>query len=130
MISKRSRLYSVVNGKCPRCHEGDIFVYKNPYKKLAFKKMYEKCSVCGQAYEPEPGFYQGAMYTSYAVSVAICFVLGGLLLLTSLKAEVILGILFFVLLLLMPVIFRISRLIWLNLFIGYNPKVLNQSHSK
>lgn len=129
MIPKESRLYSVVYGKCPRCHEGDVFLFKNPYHKLAFKKTYSHCNVCGQAYEPEPGFFQGAMYVSYAVSVAICFVIGGLLLFTDLKAEVILIILCVVLLILLPVTFRISRLIWMNLFIGYKPPQLRHNPS-
>ncbi|MBF9239741.1 DUF983 domain-containing protein [Hymenobacter sp. BT683] len=29
------------------------------------------CPVCGQPTEPEPGFYYGAMFVSYAFSVAI-----------------------------------------------------------
>ncbi|RSK24368.1 DUF983 domain-containing protein [Hymenobacter metallilatus] len=34
------------------------------------------CPVCGQAYEPEPGFYWGAMYISFAFSTAIMLVVG------------------------------------------------------
>ncbi|MBX0292946.1 DUF983 domain-containing protein [Hymenobacter sp. HSC-4F20] len=34
------------------------------------------CPVCGQAYEPEPGFYWGAMFISYAFSTAIMLVTG------------------------------------------------------
>ncbi|WP_084549221.1 DUF983 domain-containing protein [Hymenobacter psychrotolerans] len=33
--------------------------------------MPEVCPVCGQPPEPEPGFYYGAMFVSYAFSVAI-----------------------------------------------------------
>jgi uncharacterized protein (DUF983 family) len=123
MIPKESMFYSIVFEKCPRCHEGDLFVHRNPYHKLAFRKMHERCSVCGQPSEPEPGFYQGAMYASYAVSVAICFVLGGVLLFTSLSAETILVSLFVILILLLPWIFRVSRMLWLNLFIKYRPEM-------
>jgi hypothetical protein len=130
MISKESKLYSILYNKCPRCHEGDLFVYKNPYTKLAFKKMYDRCPVCNQATEPEPGFFQGAMYASYGVSVAICFFFGGILLFTPLKAETILIILFAVLIILLPWIFRISRMIWLNIFISYKPQILKDSYRK
>jgi uncharacterized protein (DUF983 family) len=130
MISKESKLYSILYNKCPRCHEGDLFVYKNPYTKLAFKKMYSKCPLCGQPTEPEPGFFQGAMYVSYGVSVGICFVFGGLLLFTNLQAEVILAILFAILIILLPWIFRVSRMIWLNLFISYKPQALKDLHRK
>ncbi|HYG40034.1 MAG TPA: DUF983 domain-containing protein [Cytophagales bacterium] len=123
MIPKESRLYSIVHSKCPRCHEGEIFIYKNPYTKLAFRRIHDTCSVCGQPFEPEPGFFQGAMYVSYAVSVALCFAIGGILLLTDLTPETILIIMSVILFLLLPVIFRVSRLIWLNLFIGYKPNV-------
>ncbi|RSK47804.1 DUF983 domain-containing protein [Hymenobacter rigui] len=34
------------------------------------------CPVCGQAYEPEPGFYWGAMYISFAFSTGIMLVVG------------------------------------------------------
>lgn len=32
--------------------------------------MNEKCPHCGVRLEPEPGFYQGAMYVSYGFTVA------------------------------------------------------------
>ena len=32
--------------------------------------MYERCSNCDHRYEIEGGFWQGAMYVSYAVTVA------------------------------------------------------------
>ncbi|MCI1190217.1 DUF983 domain-containing protein [Hymenobacter sp. DH14] len=55
--------------RCPRCHEGKIFTSRA----LSFKfaDMPEVCPVCGQPTEPEPGFYYGAMFVSYAFSVAI-----------------------------------------------------------
>ncbi|WP_424964423.1 DUF983 domain-containing protein [Ekhidna sp.] len=34
-------------------------------------KMHKKCPNCSQSLEPEPGFYTGAMYVSYAFQVAI-----------------------------------------------------------
>jgi uncharacterized protein (DUF983 family) len=126
MISKESVLYSILGEKCPRCHEGDLFVYKNPYHKLAFRKMHSNCSVCGQPSEPEPGFYQGAMYASYGVSAGISFLAGGLLLLTNLSAETVLIILSVLLLILLPWIFRVSRMIWLNIFVGYKPEKIDR----
>ncbi|MBG8555325.1 DUF983 domain-containing protein [Hymenobacter sp. BT594] len=38
--------------------------------------MPEHCPVCGQAYEPEPGFYWGAMYISFVFSTGIMLVIG------------------------------------------------------
>jgi hypothetical protein len=36
-----------------------------------FTVMHEYCEKCHQKLEPEPGFYFGAMYISYAFSVAL-----------------------------------------------------------
>jgi hypothetical protein len=32
--------------------------------------MNEKCPYCGVRLEPEPGFYQGAMYVGYGITIA------------------------------------------------------------
>ena len=63
--------------RCPRCHEGNIFTSRA----LSFKfaDMPEVCPVCGQPTEPEPGFYYGAMFVSYAFSVAIFAVIAAAL---------------------------------------------------
>ncbi|GAB3227327.1 DUF983 domain-containing protein [Hymenobacter seoulensis] len=65
----------MVQQRCPRCHEGALFTHSaaNPVR---FAEMPEHCLVCGQAYEPEPGFYWGAMFISYAFSTAIMLVTG------------------------------------------------------
>ena len=34
-------------------------------------KMHRVCPRCGQDFMPEPGFYFGAMYFSYAINVAL-----------------------------------------------------------
>ncbi|WP_246009018.1 DUF983 domain-containing protein [Hymenobacter metallilatus] len=70
-----STLLSIVQQRCPRCHQGALFTH--PAHSLAhFTEMPAACPVCGQAYEPEPGFYWGAMYISFAFSTAIMLVVG------------------------------------------------------
>jgi uncharacterized protein (DUF983 family) len=60
----------VWQGKCPRCREGDIFVH--PISKISkFSEMNSHCSKCGVSFEPEPGFYYGSLFVSYAFTVAI-----------------------------------------------------------
>ena len=39
-------------------------------------KMHRMCPQCGQDLMPEPGFYFGAMYFSYAINVALMFFFG------------------------------------------------------
>jgi len=55
--------------KCPRCRKGDIFV--KPLDILNPLDMPENCTTCGQATEPEPGFYYGAMFLSYGIASLI-----------------------------------------------------------
>ena len=70
-MKKGTKLYSILNNKCPRCHEGKFFDSANPYNLAKMTSMPDKCPECGQPYEPEPGFYFGAMYVSYALGVAL-----------------------------------------------------------
>lgn len=69
-MPKRSLLSAVWLGKCPRCREGSIF--KKPITKLSqFSDMHDTCEHCGVTFMPEPGFYFGALYVSYAFTVAM-----------------------------------------------------------
>ncbi|MFO0004725.1 MAG: DUF983 domain-containing protein, partial [bacterium] len=64
-------LYSIFFQRCPRCHKGHLFINRNPYKWTNWDKMHNECGNCGLHYEREPGFFQGAMYVSYALGVAV-----------------------------------------------------------
>ena len=66
-------LKNLFSFKCPRCHEGDLFVNKW-YNFSNGNKMVECCSVCGQRTELEPGFYHGTGYVSYALTVGFSIV--------------------------------------------------------
>ena len=57
--------------KCPRCRKGDMFVTKNPWHLKTTMKMNQVCPVCAQPLDIEPGFYFGAGYVSYALTVAL-----------------------------------------------------------
>ena len=60
--------------RCPRCRQGRVF-HTSAFSPR-FQDMHEACPRCEQHYEPEPGFYWGAMYISYAFSVAIVVAVG------------------------------------------------------
>jgi hypothetical protein len=84
--------------------------------------MHNNCSRCGQSFDPEPGFYQGAMYVSYAFTIGLAFMVSVVMLLFfSTNPYLITGVLTVILLVLLPVIFRVSRIVWLHLFIKYKP---------
>lgn len=121
MVRKGTKLYSVTHATCPRCQEGAVFVHKQPYSSLSFGKMHSHCSHCGQAFEPEPGFYQGAMYVSYALSLITCFIITGVFIaLNGSNVWILATALGLVLLALLPLMFRVSRLVWLNIFVNFD----------
>ena len=93
------------------------------YNLSSFMKMNQSCPSCGHSLEPEPGFFMGAMYVSYAFQVAIvvtAFILVTLLFEDApvwLYLTTILGMA----VPLFPLIFRLSRSVWIHLFVGYKP---------
>lgn len=95
------------------------------YDLKKFDKMYKQCSQCGLDFEVEPGFYTGAMYVSYAFSVAIFVIVGFFIYLFLNDPEIYVYVLsiLFTLVVLFPVLFRYSRVIYLHLFGGvhYEP---------
>ncbi len=123
MSFKETAIYSIVKAKCPRCHEGDFFETSNPYNLKKFDKMHKKCPVCGEDYERETGFYYGAMYVSYGLTVgfgiAVYVVMVALMGFTEMNFIIIFAILQ---LLLMPVFYRTARLVWINTFVKYKGK--------
>jgi uncharacterized protein (DUF983 family) len=64
------KINNIVRCTCPRCGEAPLFTDPNPYNIRTWDKMHERCQKCSQRFELEPGFYQGAMYVSYALTVA------------------------------------------------------------
>lgn len=122
MFSKGNKLYSIAFNKCPKCHEGQLFETNNPYNFAEGLKMKKECECCGQTYEPEPYFYTGAMYISYAITVlitALVFVSSVTfsqetpsLLQFTLTETIALAIM-------IPVTFRLARATWLNIFVHY-----------
>ena len=112
------RLSDIRAGKCPRCRSGNIFEF--PVSKLSsFNRMNEFCPNCGLRFEVEPGFFIGAMYVSYAVVVAIMTVVGFPLYFLVDPPLWVYGLTVGVIVvLLLPWIFRFSRILFLYWFGG------------
>ena len=126
MFKKGSTLFSVLNNKCPRCHEGDFLVEKNPLRLNKAFKMHERCSHCDLKYMMEPSFFYGAMYVSYGLTVAISIAIF-ILLKIIFGSDLIYSFIAIVvgLILLSPFTLRLSRIIWINIFVNYD-KSFNQ----
>ncbi len=119
-MEKGTWKYSVTHSKCPRCNEGDLWVNPKTYSKH-FDKMHPNCSHCNLVYDMEQGFWYGAMYISYAMGVAITVaVFVALSVLTDLSIFAKSGIATLFLIALVPVMFRFSRNIWLNIFVRFD----------
>lgn len=123
MFGKGTKINSIIKGTCPSCQKETMYVKANPYVFKDVIKMHEKCSHCGLKYQMEPSFFYGAMYVSYALSVAVgvaAFVIFKMLLglpLVQTFIAMVLG-----LVILYPFILRISRNIWINMFVDYQEK--------
>jgi uncharacterized protein (DUF983 family) len=96
--------------RCPRCGRTPLYT--------GWFAMHEGCAVCGLRYEREPGYFVGAIYVNYAVTIVVAagtvLVLDwtiGLTLAQQLAIGIALGAL-------VPVVFfRYARSVWLSL--GY-----------
>lgn len=121
-MKKGNPLYAIFKQRCPACHEGEFFVHSHGYRTKEIGKIHEHCPKCGQRYTPEPGFYFGAAYVSYALNAALMVsVAVALNVLMSEDPEphhYLIGIVSLTALLL-PGIFRLSRIIWATMFIPF-----------
>lgn len=119
---------SIFLHKCPRCLEGDLFPDKNSYNLKQTAVMNMRCPECDLNLWPEPGYYYGAMYVSYAFTIAIgvgVFILHYLLH-SKVEAWWYILELTIALLIAAPYTFRTSRAIWLNFFNKYHPEIRKQ----
>ena len=105
--------------KCPSCNKGDLFTASGlNFSKLG--KMPDQCVVCGQDFKIEVGFYWGALYVAYALSVATSlpqFFFYFIILDLSLNWSF--TILIIVQLLLTPYLYRLSKSLWIHMFVPF-----------
>ncbi|WP_196892800.1 DUF983 domain-containing protein [Aureivirga marina] len=113
-----SDIINIAKGVCPNCQEGKMFKERGGLLKFKFPQMYENCPSCNHKFEKEPGFFYGAMYISYAVSVAegiATYVISSFFFTQKLDYRIM--IIIAIVLLSMTVInYRISRVIWAYIF--------------
>lgn len=118
---KGTKLYSILTGSCPVCHNESMYVSKNPYNFSKVISMHERCSNCNTKYQMEPSFFYGAMYVSYGVGVALG--VGAFLIAHYIFQLNLMGSFLFIIgtvLGLFPFILRLSRNIWINLFLSFD----------
>ncbi len=128
MLKKGTKLYSILKGKCPRCHEGAFFKYPFTFIPNKIIQTHKNCSNCGLKYMLEPSFYYGAMYVNYGITVGlsiaiflVCKLLFNMTLLQSLIAIIIALFVF------APINLRLARILWINMFVSFDE---NFDHSQ
>ena len=118
-MTKISALSAGLKGKCPKCRQGDMFTH-SLFTLSKMSSMPRQCKTCGLQFEIEPGFYFGAMFVSYAFSVAI--LLGNMIVLYFVFSDpeiwVYITSVTITSALLYPLVFRYSRIIFLHVFGG------------
>ncbi|WP_396178218.1 DUF983 domain-containing protein [Flavobacterium sp.] len=125
MLKKGSKLYSILTGTCPQCQKESMYEDQNLLHLSKIIKMNEKCSHCNLRYQIEPSFFYGAMYVSYGLNVAIGILT--FIIVFQFDRSMITSFIsiFVVLILSFPVVMRLSRNLYINFFVSYNPEAKN-----
>lgn len=106
-----------------------MFIFSNPYGTFRISRilrMYNRCPVCHQPFDLEPGFWFGTSYVSYGVTIvisAITFFLWWFVVGISLNDDRIAYWLIFnsvLIIALQPLLMRLSRWIVLGFFVHYD----------
>jgi len=102
-----------------------MFVTPSIFPLSKLLEMPDRCEVCGQKMEIEVGFYYGTGYVSYALTVALLglsfvayWIIFGLSY-EDYSIFIALGVSVFIALIMQPWLMRISRVLYLNLFVKY-----------
>jgi uncharacterized protein (DUF983 family) len=102
------RVLALVALRCPRCLVGRVW--------RRFLSMNLACPECGFVFERESGYFAGAMVVSYALAVPILAgIVIALIMVAKLDAVAALIIGNTAYLVLVPFIFRYSRVVWLHI---------------
>ena len=121
MLKRGTKLFSILKMRCPKCNKGR-FYESHPYNLKKIGEVKKECNNCNLKYDMEPGFFQGSYYVSYGLGVALfvaIFVLK-MLILPDLAYLSTLILMVVVLLVLAPLLFALSKIIWINLFVPFD----------
>jgi len=120
MNSNPGFISSMLLGKCPRCRKGKVFSHRF-YNVINFSEVHANCPACGVKLEPEPGFFWGAMYFSYAINVAISIITGFTMFFVFNDPDlwIYISVIVPAILLLTPPMMRFSRLLMMYLIAPY-----------
>lgn len=111
-MTDMTRFQAILRQRCPQCLEGRAFA--------GMVNMHTHCPQCGHRFEREPGYFLGAMYISYPISVIFMLLFWWMVALIfpdlTMYQSLFLGVLMYVPLI--PPTFRYSRVLWMH----FDPK--------
>ena len=115
-----SKLYSILHLTCPFCHKGDFFI-SHPYDLKHAGDLHETCPLCHRKYEMEPGFYYGALFVSYALSIAFSLLAFGITWLIAPQLSIwgFMVVVVGLTALAAPYLYALSKILWANMFFSY-----------
>lgn len=121
-------LLSLLSNRCPRCREGQLFEPAKLSQPSSWFAMHKTCSCCQQSFEPEPGFYFGAMFISYAFNTALFIAVWIAYSFLTEKVSILHLLLLMVIAaaIALPFFFRLSRSLWIHIFVRYNSELENR----
>ncbi|WP_421978802.1 hypothetical protein [Roseivirga seohaensis] len=113
-----SRFYSLLKGKCPKCETGKIFESNGNILKLKGPIMHDNCPHCNYKFEREPGYFYGAMFMSYGITMAeaIATYVAIKVLNIDLSIDAMMATITAVMLIFLFPNFKFSRILWLYTF--------------
>ena len=124
---KPNFLWAILTMKCPRCRRRAMFTNNNPWKLRKVLSMHDRCPECGQPFELEVGFWYGTGFVSYGLTIAltvVTFIAWFIFIGMSVKDNRFfwwMGINIVLLIVLQPWLMRLSRTVYLNFFVKYDP---------
>ena len=124
--AKPNIVLSIIQNKCPRCRRGKMYKSGNVYNLRSLMKMHERCPVCGQPLDMEPGFYYGTNMISYALAIlfsVFTFFAWWIIIGFSLRDQRFfywIAVNAVLLVSLQPPLMRLSRSVWIYFFVPYS----------
>jgi len=105
---------AILTAKCPQCRKGNLF-NNNLFSFKNLTHINPNCPICQAVLVPEPDFFLGAMYISYAFSVALMVTVMIVINFFQPKAEtwVYVATVFVLNLLMLPLMLRYSKVLYL-----------------
>ena len=126
MVQNPNTITSILKCKCPKCHEGNLFVNERTFQFKKFLETPDNCPKCNQDFQIEAGFYLGAMFVNYGLTIAltvaifVAFVTFDVYSLVPFLITT--GILLSIA---TPYILRVSRSIWIAMTVRFDPNAIS-----